>query len=230
MMIKYIAMDVDGTLARVDKAIPPGIGERLRSMEDRGLMIILNSGKTASYLAGAARGMGLKKPFVIGENGGVVYNPLTNWEKRLGVIPERIVAELEVKIVKVFPDVWFQPNQTMITVFPQNLNQIRELHRCVMEITEIKDYDLKTITHIDAVEIMPKENNKGQALAVIKQEFGIKKEEMIAVGNTVIDLPMNGQVLELLIVGEGATGLGVKNFKRIEEALDYLERKIFAYA
>jgi hydroxymethylpyrimidine pyrophosphatase-like HAD family hydrolase len=56
MKIKLAVFDIDGTLALTEDTIPPHISERLRSLENCGLQIVLISGRTASYLAGLARG------------------------------------------------------------------------------------------------------------------------------------------------------------------------------
>lgn len=227
MSIKFVAMDVDGTLAKTDETIPPHVGVKLRSLESKGVKLLLVSGRTAPYLAGLARGLGLRKPLVAGENGGVIFDPLTLWEKKLDVIPEKVVTQIKTDILKDFNEVWFQPNQTMLTVFTKDLARIEELYYCVLKLKQISDYGLKLNKYCDAVEIMPKENSKGKALAVIKETLKVRREEMIAVGNTVVDLPMHREVDEMLLIGRDAFAEGVKNYSSIEDALKYLEERIF---
>jgi hydroxymethylpyrimidine pyrophosphatase-like HAD family hydrolase len=93
MTIRLAVFDIDGTLAETDEAILPSVAEKLRSFENRLERLVLISGRTASYLAGLARGIGIRKPLVAGENGGVIFDPANLWEKRLDFIrPEMITA------------------------------------------------------------------------------------------------------------------------------------------
>jgi len=223
MSIRLAVFDIDGTLAKTDEPIPAHISERLRRLEDHQLRIVLISGRTASYLAGLARGMGLKKPLVAGENGGVIFDPTNLWERRLDVIPHKDIEEMKITLLREFPDIWFQPNQTMLTAAPKNLAGIEELYRLVLELQAVKENGYKLNKYDDAVEVMPKANSKGRSLAVIKDELKIKREEVIVFGNTVVDLPMNVETDEFLIIGETFQCDGLRNYQRIEEALDHLD-------
>ncbi len=223
MSIKLAVFDIDGTLAKTDECIPAHISERLRSIEERNLRVVLISGRTASYLAGLARGMGIKKPLVAGENGGVIFDPTNLWEKRLDVIPAQVMEDMKVILLREFKDIWFQPNQTMLTVAPKDLSRVEELYELVQNLEAVAEYNYKLNKYDDAVEVMPKENSKGKALAVIKKELNVQKEEVAVFGNTVVDLPMNAETSDFMIIGDTFKWNGLQNYKRIEEALDHLE-------
>lgn len=223
MSIRLAVFDIDGTLAKTDEPVPAHIGERLRRLEDRKVRIVLISGRTASYLAGLARGMGLKKPLVAGENGGVIFDPTNLWERRLEVIPPKVVEEMKITLLREFPGIWFQPNQTMLTAAPRNLAGLEELYQLVLELQAVKENGYKLNKYDDAVEVMPKTNSKGKSLAVIKAELKIKREEVIVFGNTAVDLPMNGETGEFLIIGDTFQWDGLRSYQRIEEALDHLD-------
>lgn len=222
-MIKLLAFDIDGTLAKTEEAIHPHISAKLRDLEDSKLQIVLISGRTASYLAGLARGMGLKRPLVAGENGGVVFNPLNLWEQKLDVIPEEVIQEMKAVLLRKFKDIWFQPNQTMLTAAPKDLSRIDELYEVVLSLEPVSRYDFKLHKYYDAVEVLPKKNSKGKALAVIKRYLGLKTEEVIAIGNTIVDIPMKPEAKEFLFIGDSIKELGIQNFHSIEDALVYLE-------
>lgn len=226
MTIKLIVFDVDGTLAKTEESIPPHIAGKLRTLEAQGPRIVLVSGRTASYLAGLARGMGLKTPLVAGENGGVIFNPGNLWERRLEVIRPEIITEMRETLLREFGEIWFQPNQTMLTAAPKDLARIDELYLKVLQLKPVREYGLKLNKYYDAVEVMPQENSKGRALAVIKETFEIEREEVIVFGNTVVDLPMNTESKDFYLIGDSFRCDGIINYPCIEEALRYLEHLI----
>ena len=123
MTIKLLVFDVDGTLAPTEEPIPRTVSEKIVHFEHLGFQIVFISGRTASYLAGLARGIGLKKPLVAGENGGVIFNPATKWEKTLAEIPRETAQIIKEALFKEFEGLWFQPNQTMLTAAPRDLSQ-----------------------------------------------------------------------------------------------------------
>lgn len=226
MGIKLAVFDVDGTLAGTEEVIPPHIGVKLRAFESKGLRIVLISGRTSSYLAGLARGIGIRKPIVAGENGGVIFNPLDLWEKKLDEIPLEIISEMMATLKQKIPDLWFQPNQTMLTAAPLDLGRIDELYEEVRQLKQVSENGYKLNKYYDAVEVMPKGNSKGKALAAIKKFFGFEKKEVIVLGNTAVDLPMKEEAEEFLFIGDYPADLSIKNYSSIEEALEYLEEVI----
>lgn len=220
-MIKLLAFDIDGTLAKTEDIIPVHISAKLRELENK-VQIVLISGRTASYLAGLARGIGLKRPLVSGENGGVTFNPVNLWEKKLDVIAGDVISEMKTALQTDF-DIWFQPNQTMLTVAPKDLSAIDELYQRVVGLEAVSRYDFKLHKYYDAVEVLPKDNSKGKALAVIKHYLGLQTEEVIAIGNTEVDIPMKHEAREFLFIGDEIKESGIKNFLAIEEAFAYLD-------
>ncbi|HHV65886.1 MAG TPA: HAD family phosphatase [Peptococcaceae bacterium] len=224
MPIKIAVFDIDGTLAETDEPILPSVAEKLRDFESRLERLVLISGRTASYLAGLARGLGLQKPLVAGENGGVIFDPTDFWEKILDFIPPEIIRSMQGKLLRAFGSLWFQPNQTMLTAAPKDLKRIDELYETVLNLTEVADNGFKLNKYNDSVEVMPKENSKGRALAVIKDLLNIKRDEVIVFGNTVVDLPMKAEADEFLIIGDAVQGRGIKNFPRIQDAFNYLDK------
>jgi len=228
MQIKLAVFDIDGTLAPTQEIISPKVGEKLRELQSRGLGMAFISGRTASYLAGLVRGMGLRKCYVAGENGGVIFEPLSKWERKLEAIPHQTGEELKKALLKKFPDLWFQPNQTMLTATPKDPAQVDSLYREVLHLKRAVENQsgegvYKINKYDDSVEIMPQKNSKGVALAVIKEILNLKKEEVIVFGNTTVDLPMQAEAGKMIIIGENPRGEGIINYSGIEEALEYLK-------
>lgn len=224
MSIQLAVFDIDGTLAKTEDEIPSHVAEQLREIEGQGIRIVLISGRTASYLAGLARGMGIKNPLVAGENGGVLFEPASKWERKLEAIPHQLGEEMKRLLQEEMGDLWFQPNQTMLTAAPKDLAMVDQLHQAVLQLKPVSDHHYKINKYDDAVEIMPQENSKGRALAVIKEILHIRREEVMVFGNTVVDLPMKTEAETFIIIGDGVKGEGIHNFVCIEEALNYLQR------
>ena len=227
MRIKLTVFDIDGTLAPTDECIPETVSKRLRNLEGKGLKITLISGRTASYLAGLARGMGLRKPLVAGENGGVIFDPISLWERRLDSISPEVLTEIKSILFKEFGELWFQPNQTMITAVPKELARIEELYTLIKHLPQLAEYNLKINKYNDSVEILPRKNSKGKALAVIRDLYKLKKEEVVVFGNTLVDLPMKFEASKFYIIGDYFKSDGINNYRNIEEALNFFEENLF---
>ncbi|NLP45137.1 MAG: HAD family phosphatase [Peptococcaceae bacterium] len=227
MRIKLTVFDIDGTLAPTDECIPETVSKRLRNLEGKGLKITLISGRTASYLAGLARGMGLRKPLVAGENGGVIFDPISLWERRLDSISPEVLTEIKSILFKEFGELWFQPNQTMITAVPKDLARIEELYTLIKHLPQLAEYNLKINKYNDSVEILPRKNSKGKALAVIRDLYKLKKEEVVVFGNTLVDLPMKFEASKFYIIGDYFKSDGINNYRNIEEALNFFEENLF---
>lgn len=224
MSIKLAVFDIDGTLAPTENCIPESISHTLQSIEDKGIRVVLISGRTASYLAGLARGMGIKKPLVAGENGGVIFDPIIFWERKLDVIPPEHVTKIRSIVLRDFGEIWFQPNQTMVTAAPKDRTRIEELYDSVKNLEVVIENNYKLNKYNDSVEIMPQKNSKGRALAVIKEVLAVEREEVIVFGNTLVDLPMNAEAHEFLIIGNTFNCNGIKNYACIEDAFSYFEK------
>jgi hydroxymethylpyrimidine pyrophosphatase-like HAD family hydrolase len=117
-----VIFDLDGTLAEQGEPVGQDASEALRSLERRGVQVVLCSGKPAYYLVGVARQLGLKDVAVIGETGFTV---------QVGSgVPPRAYHEMEVppetrtfmqRVVDAVrregSRVWLQPNLGSVTVF-----------------------------------------------------------------------------------------------------------------
>lgn len=223
MTIKLIAFDVDGTLSDPDKSIEGNVSERLRALEDRGLKILLISGKSAAYLSGLARGLGIKDPLVAGENGCVILKPLHFEEICLAEKTERI-DHLRTEILSRYGnDVWLQPNQVAFTVFPKQRMFVSEIYQFMIE--ALTGTELQVLKHIDAIDVLPANVHKGKALALIKKMLYIMTDEVIAVGDAESDLAMADEAGTFLIIGDKITYKGAHNFNSVLQALQFLEAK-----
>jgi len=113
--------DVDGTLAPPFATPPSRFKTFLFSLNTKGVRQILCSGKNGEYLAGLARGLGLNAfPWVIAENGGVLYN----WQK---LKKEYLLSKKEREAVKYYRSqienrysrwiIFEEPKETVVTFY-----------------------------------------------------------------------------------------------------------------
>lgn len=227
MDFKLIVLDVDGTIAGHGKPVKREIAENLQNLEDRGITITLASGKNTSYLSGLARGMGIKRPIVIGENGCVILDPVKMKEIKLIEKPTEILS-IENGVVKHFTDsIWLQPNQVELTIFPKDKRTLPEVAIYIKEI--IKPFNKKVIMckHEDAIDILPLGIDKGKAIVEIRRLYNIKKEEIVAVGDSSYDVPMFKEAGLSLIIGNKIVRFeSAKRFQMIKEALNFIEDSI----
>ena len=225
MGIKLVALDVDGTIAEPSEPVKKEIAEKLRNLEGRGVRIVLASGKNSSYLSGLARGMGIKNPLLIAENGCVIFDPVKIEEIRLVERPIEI-SIIESEVVSRFKDsIWLLPTQVDLAILPKVKKTLPELISYVKE--SVKPFNEKVVVleHEDAVDVLPTGIDKGKALAKISRLYGVRKENVVVVGNFSNDIPMFSEAMFFLIVGNQIGHCeGAKRFKTIKEALKFVEK------
>lgn len=226
-MIKLIAFDLDGTLARVGKGILPEDIVKLRKLEDMGYVITISSGKPTYYLCGFMRQVGLKKPILMGENGAAIQFGVELPPKQYYILPYPDNAIEELRRMKedilglCSNNVWLQPNLVGLTVFPQNKDQFKII-RDYLNDNEAARRNTSVYEHIDSFDITPKGINKAEGMKYLCQMLGILPEETVAVGDGENDVPM----FEIAGFSIGiATKERIKaniRFDTISEALDQL--------
>jgi len=224
MGIKLVALDVDGTIAEPSKPVKKDIAEKLQNLEGLGVKIVLASGKNTSYLSGLARGMGIKNPLLVGENGCVIFDPVEMREIKLAERPVEI-STIESEVVNRFANsIWLQPTQVELTLFPKVKKALPKLISRVREIVKPFSEKVVMVEHEDAIDVLPSGIDKGKALAKINRLYGIERENVVVVGDSNSDIPMFREAMSFLIVGNKIGYCeGAKRFSTIKEALDFVE-------
>lgn len=138
-------------------------------------------------------------------------------------IPYHEAEEMKKSLLLGFHDLWFQPNQTMLTPTPKRKEQVEALHQAVLELHPVIRNGYKINTYDDCVEIMPRQNSKGRALAVIKEVFRIRREEVIVFGNTIVDLPMKEETCDFVMIGKTGQSEGICHYPNINKAFEDLQ-------
>jgi len=225
-MYKLIAFDLDNTLAAVGKAVLPGDVELLRRLEDSGAAVALCSGKPTYYLCGFARQLGLQRPILVGENGGVIQFGVDLPPKQYYTLPcsaeaRHSIRLLEQAIVQRLPHMWFQPNIIALTPFPTCQGDFDAIEDAIATLGgELKD--VTVYRHFDSYDIMPNGITKGSGLDYLSAVLGIGPEQVAAVGDGVNDYPMFEYAGLSLGVNLKQPELVHRNFSGVTQALEYL--------
>lgn len=226
-MIKLIVFDLDSTLAEIAKGIRPETLERLKTFENRGIQIAICSGKPTFYLCGIMRQAELSNPILVGENGAVIQFGVDLPPVRYDVQPyskeaKRTIRFLREKIEEILPDMWFQPNEVVLTPFPAKKEEFDIINRCLEEYHDHVN-DVLIYEHFDCFDIIPNGITKKSGIERLAAMVGVLAEEVIAVGDGINDYPMFEFAGISLGINVKDSGKVDKNFSSIMEALDYIE-------
>lgn len=227
-MIKLIVFDLDNTLAPLGGPIAPADLTRLQDIENAGTRIAVCSGKPLYYLCGFFRQASLKCPILIGENGAVVQTGVSLPPADYSVVDAdtrsaHALRTLKSAIQEAIPDLWFQPNEVMLTPFPRNdreFDQIADILASHPE--ELAHVDV--YRHIDSFDISPKGITKASGIRHIAKMLGITPDEILAVGDGPNDYPMFEYAGSSIGINIGRPEKVTWNVGSIAEALELIPR------
>lgn len=225
-MYKLIALDMDGTLLKKDKTISSQTKEALKNARNKGVKVVLASGRPIEGLNRYLEELDLIKEneYVLSYNGALVQNIKTKeiiagtvlhgndlkelhaLSKKLGVFihafskEQGLIVDVMNEYTQIEADinginitqkdfVTIDNNEDMIKIMMidskenidhafENLpNDIKEKY------TVVRSADI-------FLEFLHKDSNKGTGLEALANHLGIKKEEVIAVGDAGNDIHM----------------------------------------
>lgn len=228
-MIKLIVFDLDNTLAEHGKGIVISDIEKLKKLENKGIKIAVCSGKPVHYLSGFMRQVGLKKPYLLGENGAVLQVDVELPPKELYILPYSQQAKDSISFIKkeidaILPDVWYQPNMVGVSPFPKN-EEAFEAIASLLEKNADNLPDIQVYRHPDCFDIIPVGIDKRAGVHFLAQKLNLTRDEIVAVGDSMNDYPMfayAGLSIGVNVKDESQVN---KNFSTITEVLDYLDAK-----
>jgi hypothetical protein len=94
--MRLVAIDIDGTLYTSGHVIPPNVPPYLRQLEDRGVMVVLCTGRRYRSALPIAREAGVRSPMIL-HSGALVRNPIdhtTVFKKYISYAAARDVADV----------------------------------------------------------------------------------------------------------------------------------------
>lgn len=203
---KLAIFDIDGILNEHGGVIIHQSIEAINKLKERGIQIAYASGKNIMYLMGGLVFSGFleEDTIIIGENGGVIFNPNSKHTHHLVVELDKIRKVKQVFYSKcVYKDgfyffkgkaVWEEPKDTLFTIFPRDVNEfpIEELSKEIKSILIENNFDddLYISEHSDAIDIVKEGINKAKAIEILCRLKKIKPDETIAFGDDFNDYQM----------------------------------------
>ncbi len=213
---KMLVCDVDGTLAPHGAPIAQTVAAALYVLERRGHTVGFASGKTAAYLEGMARGIGLRRAVIIAENGAVLMD--ANTETALAERPV-FFDRLHGEIGRLFPDARMQHNRINLTALAHG-DTLVAVTAHLQQAGACDGKSCRFYLHSDSAELLPRGVDKGCALSALKQLRGIDTADVIAAGNAENDVPMRDEAGLFLAVGDDIEA--DKRFDNAEALMAYL--------
>ena len=184
-MIRFVAVDIDGTLTFVNRRLDiAGVGA-LQKAEDLGLPVVLATGNVLAFAETAAIMLGTSGP-LIAEDGGIVYDPASGWERVFG---DRVDAEHGLAVLerKFGPLQQTRSSKSRLTGISLKrtieTGAAEELFR--REGLNLVVVDLGLTIHLRSPNV-----NKGNALRKVASFLRVPLAEVAAIGNGLNDVEM----------------------------------------
>ena len=194
-MKKLFVFDLDGTLCPIGRGMRPEHIQKLQEYEKQGVTIALCSGKTAYYLCGFVRQMNLQSPWLIGENGAVLWKgidlpPVHNEHMPFSDRAVRKLKELTRIVDERFAGrVWMQPNEVMLTPFFLD-EATRDALRELFQEQILPGEGLHYYEFVDCFDVCPDGIDKSVGVRRLMELLPCTPEECTAIGDSGNDYPM----------------------------------------
>lgn len=226
MKYKLLVLDLDGTLTNSKKNIPRKTRETLIKAQERGIKIILASGRPTYGVVPLANELRLNEfgGFILSYNGGEVINWQTQEVLSKKILNSEVLPYLYTCAKEFnFPIITYQ-HENILTEYPDDIYVHKEAFLNKMKIKKVDNFleavtfpvakcmivgestslavlekkmqkQLKTRMEVYRsepyfLELVPKGIDKAQSLALLLENTGMSREEMMACGDGFNDLSM----------------------------------------
>ncbi len=184
-MIKFVAVDIDGTLTFRNRRLDIAGVSAVQKAEDSGLPVVLATGNVLAFAEAAAIMLGTSRP-LIAEDGGIVFDPASGWECVLG---DRVDAERGLAVLEREFGPLQQTRSSRVRLTGIALKRTieagaaEELFR--REGLNLVAVDLGLTIHLRSPNV-----NKGNALRKVASFLRVPLAEVAAIGNGLNDVEM----------------------------------------
>ncbi|BAB59425.1 hypothetical protein [Thermoplasma volcanium GSS1] len=181
-MIKLVAIDVDGTLTDKDRLISTRAIEFIRKAEKKGIIVSLLSGNVIPVVYALKVFIGINGP-VFGENGGVMFDndgSITKFfsnEKTNSFLDE---MSKKTSMRSIFTNKWREAS-TGFDIDGKDVDYVK---------AEAEKRGLVVFYSGYSWHLMNKGEDKGFAVKILKEKYGLNYEEILVVGDSNNDMPM----------------------------------------
>jgi Cof subfamily protein (haloacid dehalogenase superfamily) len=114
---RLLALDADGTILTADQQVRPAVRAAIRAAQERGVVVVLATGRAFRGAQAIARDVGLTAP-VICYQGAVVQDPLSEEVLLSETYPRTLIYELLD---------WTEPRRLDVTVYVDGFMYLKEL-------------------------------------------------------------------------------------------------------
>ena len=217
-MYRLLAMDLDKTLLRADGSVPDEVVGRLRELNSDGIRIALCTGRVTrsaehyARLIGGASIVSFNGSVIRPENGETIMSdiPLALASEVLDFCYENDLYVQYYRGEVIVVDHCTPELETDHDIMYTSYEEVGDLRKAILEPTP-KMVALELSDRVDdiiarmrerfpqlsmanssryVIEIMPKGIDKGYGLSEVAKSLGISKEETVAIGDSMNDLPM----------------------------------------
>ena len=212
-MVKALITDIDGTITGPDRRVHTGAIEMIRSLVDRGIVVVLASGNTSCFMESFCSMIGTQGSF-IAENGGVYRAGYTGPLQVTGdlVATEKALDALQAHLrsqgtgLDLFHPTYRFSDRAFARTVPAS--EVREV---------LKDHPVNVIDTGFAIHIQSPGINKGTTLVPLAASLGLSPKDFLAVGDSVNDT---------LMIETAGIGIAVANaVPATKSAADYVTEK-----
>jgi len=185
-VLKALVTDVDGTITDMRRRISTDAIERIRTLIDGGIDVVIASGNTACFMDGLCKMMGTNG-IIIGENGGIYRNTFAG---TLHVNGDRSIAWNAFNAIKEH----FGEKGIELELYSPNYRFADVAFARTVDVAEVrdivKDHPIKVLDTGFAVHLLQTGIDKGVALKKLVGEMGIDLSECMAIGDSMNDTEM----------------------------------------
>ncbi len=185
ILIRLVAVDIDGTLTFKDRKLDLAAVEAIRKAESAGLPVVLATGNVLTFAEAAATMLGTSGP-LIAEDGGIVFDQAIKQEHVLGgrVEADRGLAALE----RAFGSLK-QTRSSAVRLTGLTLERTIP----VEDASKVFQHEGLSLVAVDsgfAIHIRSPEVNKGNALRKVSSISRVPLVEIAAIGDGPNDIEM----------------------------------------
>ncbi len=214
MAIRAVATDIDGTLTadRSSTVFPLEAIRAMRMLEERGVMVILVSSNALPIVVGLRKYIGLSGP-VIGETGALIYFGGEDVIHTTRYSAREAADAVERELGHMVRPSWqntFRLHDYAFRVKPGV--EPREAYMAVKRLVEERYEYIRVGFSGYAIHLTPRDTGKGVALERVFSKLGLRKEEVVGVGDSFMD----AELLEACGIG-AAVANADEELKRVAD-------------
>lgn len=219
-MIKLVAIDIDGTLIDDNLEVGVKTKKKIKELIDKDILVTLVTGRTYRSSKQFSHMLGIELPLVVYNGGLIINSQTKEvlYEKKIPLEESKNIikcAEDKGIYVKAYVDdvlyiekmdkrtkdfishhkvEWVELGQplseglsagtNLIVTISEDIN-MKELYRSI----DTKE-SVKTMSTPYSIEFIPESVSKGEGIKFLANKYGITREEILAIGNSLNDLAM----------------------------------------